>query len=113
MKPLDINTLPDSAETKVRHVYVYCSGIKKRCRSIDYHSFDFGFFSESTDMADLTPFAISFAKTQMKSFSSLKIKIKAINEVIEYKNGMRIIKFSSQDIFNAERIEHRLASTLA
>ena len=105
MSKIDTNNiLEDNTTINCKKVYVYCKGLKKRCRSVNRHNLNLGYFTPDTQDAEYIEEARK-ALAAMMLMVYLPAEISITNHQIELRNGMRIERFSSTDIFEARKIE--------
>lgn len=102
VRELDPTTFPDGV-TKCKKVYIECQGIKKRERTVKNHSFRVGYYSPETQGKDLEALALQYVKDEMRSMARPLVSIRLMRYEIEITGGLRIEKFSSDDVFNAEK----------
>lgn len=91
--------------TQTKKAYVYCTGIKKRCRNIARHQLELGHFTPETKCENLKDIAKYTIEKEMKTVQGSRFEISLQNEEIEIENDMKITRFKSSDIFNRERLE--------
>lgn len=105
MTKINLNLLKEGETIKYLDVTVQCKGIKKRCHKVMPHCLDFGTFSEDTTLESIKDEAIGFVKSEMREITGKSIIIKAIKNGAKINRGFLSIMTSSQEIFNAERLE--------
>jgi hypothetical protein len=86
-----------------KKVYVRCQGLKRRDKKIKNHNFIVGFYHPNALMKDCELDAVATIKEEMKTLTNRNCEISIQNYTIEIKDNMRIEKFSSNDIFDAEK----------
>lgn len=102
MMKLDVTAMGEGT-TPCKKVYVECQGIKKRERKVKNHSFKLGYYSLDTQGKDLESEALQHVKDEMRVMARPTVTIRVMNYAIEMVGGMRIEKFSSTDMFSAEK----------
>ena len=86
----------------LKKVYTYATGIKKRCRNVDRHQFLIGYYQPNTSQDVM----IQDAKAKLSEMKSCARAYATIsNTTVEITGHMMIEKFSSSDVFDAEKFE--------
>jgi len=99
---VDIDKLPEGSH-KLKKIYVYCQGLKKRDRKIKNHSFLLGYFEPSVNVDQFEETAKTFIREKMNTLYKPQFEISLQDTEIKIQGDMRIERFSCYDIFDREK----------
>lgn len=104
MQRIDESKLPEGSHPMKRASVQYV-GVKKRCRSVERHSIDLGYFPLEARCAALQSFTKAAMALHAKSIQGERVRIVLMNETVEIRGDLKIVKFGSEDIFGEEKLD--------